>query len=104
MFLVCRHVQGVLNLIQQASGKGGKEPLQDKLCGHSRFVAAGDRAGRAAGKDINGRFITSCSHQLVVRMLNMPSKFGGERYAYAYIMAAGGHMVCHLCLKYIQPC
>lgn len=88
IFVADRHVEGVLVLIQQACGKGHKETPQDKLCGRSQFVAAGDRAGRAAGKDISGRFITSCSHQLVVRMLNMPSKHGRERYAYAYIMAA----------------
>jgi hypothetical protein len=80
-FLFRRHVEGVLDLIQQACGTGHKETPQDKLCGPSQFVAAGNRAGCAAGKDISGRFITSCSHQLVVRMLNMPSKHGRERYA-----------------------
>lgn len=71
-------------------GKGSNGLGQDKLCGHSSFSAAGDRAARSAGRDITGRFITTCSHQLAVSMLNMPSKYGGERYAYAYIMAAGG--------------
>jgi hypothetical protein len=52
-----------------------------------------------------GRFILGCWHLLILRAANMPAKFGGERYAYPMLMAAGAciayhvlsclHVLCH---------
>lgn len=80
----CRLVAQVVEAVGKFSA--GR---QAKICGHSTFQAAGDRAGKAAGRLLSGRFITTCSHLMILRMANMPAKYGGERYAYAWLMAAG---------------
>lgn len=90
MHVPLRHTKDMVELLSNAAAKSGSGKVQqDKLCGNSKFFAAGDRAASAKGKVLSGRFILSCSHLMVLRMVNMPAAFGGERYAYAYIMAAG---------------
>lgn len=81
---VCSEVAKLIEVVTKI-----KAPRQAKICGHSTFKAAGDRAGKAAGRLLSGRFMTACSHLLVLKMANMPAKYGGERYAYAWLTAAG---------------
>jgi hypothetical protein len=82
-----REVKQMVELVQAAGGKDSQS--QAKLCGRSSFHAAGDRATPTPGRLLNGRFILGCSHLLILRAANMPAEFGGERYAYPMLMAAG---------------
>lgn len=80
-----RHVNQVMELTDACSAKA----KQDKLCGNSRYHAAGDRKGRAETKRATGRFLLGCPHLILLSMATMPAAHGHERYGYAYLMMAG---------------